>query len=73
MLKKLTINKETVANLNNFEMKVLKAGNYPTLSCLVCTTSDRCSYGCFTAIEFYCNTEGLDCTEPYTYTEIGCQ
>ncbi len=66
LTKKLSINKETVANLGNLAMKTVKAGQSPTGTCpAYCTTTawQFCTYGCPTVIPFYCGTS-LQCTAP---------
>jgi hypothetical protein len=69
LTKKLSINKETVANLSNLAMKTVKAGVYLTGTCPArCTTTiwQFCTYGCKTDTTI-CGTVG-ECTLP-CYTE----
>lgn len=53
LIKKLSINKETIANLGNLEMKAVKAGVYLTGTCPArCSNTawQNCTLGCQTAV-----------------------
>ncbi|MCU0285429.1 MAG: class I lanthipeptide [Acidobacteria bacterium] len=66
IVKKLTINKTTVANLNSNEMSTLKAGNSETATCpenCRTTLAIQCTYGCVTVIAWYCGTSE-ECSVP---------